>query len=75
MQVCHHLRKFSTVTAKTLSESSGTSIIAIKRNLAAMQSVLVIKPAGSAKTGASGDSTKKFIVNAITQTWTKHNRY
>ena len=40
-----------TVTAKTLSESLGTSIITIKRDLAAMQSVGVIKRVGSDKTG------------------------
>ena len=40
-----------TVTAKTLSESLGTSIITIKRDLAAMQSMGVIKRVGSDKTG------------------------
>ena len=40
-----------TVTAKTLSESLGTSIITIKRDLAAMQSVGVIKRVGSDKNG------------------------
>ena len=40
-----------TVTAKTLSESLGTRIITIKRDLAAMQSVGVIKRVGSDKTG------------------------
>lgn len=40
-----------TVTAKTLSESLGTSIITIKRDLAAMQSVGVIERVGSDKTG------------------------
>ncbi len=40
-----------TVTAKTLSESLGISIITIKRDLAAMQSVGVIKRVGSDKTG------------------------
>lgn len=40
-----------TVTAKTLSESLGTSIITIKRDLAAMQSMDVIKRVGSDKTG------------------------
>ena len=40
-----------TVTAKTLSEALGASIITIKRDLAAMQSVGVIKRVGSDKTG------------------------
>ena len=40
-----------TVTAKTLSESLGTSIITIKRDLAAMQSAGLIKRVGSDKTG------------------------
>ena len=40
-----------TVTAKTLSEALGVSIITIKRDLAAMQSVGVIKRVGSDKTG------------------------
>ena len=40
-----------TVTAKTLSESLGTSIITIKRDIAAMQSVGVIKRVGSDKNG------------------------
>ncbi len=40
-----------TVTAKTISESLGTSIITIKRDLAAMQSMGVIKRVGSDKTG------------------------
>ena len=40
-----------TVTAKTLSESLGASIITIKRDLAAMQSVGVIKRVGSDKNG------------------------
>ena len=40
-----------TVTAKTLSESLDTSIITIKRDLAVMQSVGVIKRVGSDKTG------------------------
>lgn len=40
-----------TVTAKTLSESLGASIITIKRDLAAMQFVGVIKRVGSDKTG------------------------
>ena len=40
-----------TVTAKTLSESLGTSIITIKRDLATMQSMGVIKRVGSDKTG------------------------
>ena len=40
-----------TVTAKTLSATLGTSIITIKRDLAAMQSMGVIKRVGSDKTG------------------------
>ena len=40
-----------TVTAKTLSATLGTSIIIIKRDLAAMQSMGVIKRVGSDKTG------------------------
>jgi len=40
-----------TVNAKTLSESLGTSIITIKRDLAVMQSTGVIKRVGSDKTG------------------------
>ena len=40
-----------TVTAKTLSATLGTSIITIKRDLAAMQSIGVIKRVGSDKTG------------------------
>ena len=40
-----------TVTAKTLSEALGASIITIKRDLAVMQSVGVIKRVGSDKTG------------------------
>ena len=57
-KICHIIKDGTindtvndTVTAKTLSEALGASIITIKRDLAAMQSVGVIKRVGSDKTG------------------------
>ena len=40
-----------TVNARTLSEALGTSVITIKRDIAAMQSAGLIKRVGSDKTG------------------------